>query len=388
MRSLLVALTLLATVPLLAQVPGVPTNPRIGLTPPSGCTQTVNAGANLAAVITGAGNGATICLTSGSYGRVTLTSFVKSPRVTVRAVSALGASVAGLSVNGSPNGVTFDGITWSGDVGFNGTNSPRNITIQNSAFGVSQLTLDTSTYNLANIVFDHDTFGALNAGPNRSEGRVSVRNGGSNPSGVSITNSTFGPGGCSDGIQTGANRLVIGPGNLFTGIRQSGCTEHVDAIQGYMADNTQVIGNFFVNNTVAFGFYDGESGLTISGNVVNGAEVCDLGSITNLTLTHNTFRSVGCRIGGINFRTGGSGLVTNNLWHGGGISQGSPAFGGTITHNMFSSGGTGTNNIIGTPTYTGGSAPATWPGWLLAPGSIGKGAASDGGDMGATTFGP
>lgn len=391
----LLALVLLGVAPR-AQVPGAPLNARLQiLNPPvitpGSCTTTLSAGANVASAIASAAAGAVICLNSGSYGQVTLGTYTKSPRVTIQSTTALGASLAGMYVGGSsaPNGLTFSGLTWTNDVQFDGP--VRNFTIRQSAFGTqAMLIVETGTYNANNVLFDANTHGALNAGPDRPEGRISIRNGSGNPSGVAITNSVFGPGGCSDGVQTAGNTVTIGPGNLFTGIVQGSCNEHVDAIQGYSAANTVIVGNFFVGNTVAFGFYDGEDGMVIRDNVVNGAEVCDLGTLTNLLMIHNTFRTTQCRIGGINFPGGGSGLITDNIFHGGSIVNGSSAFGGTRTHNQFATSGaqSGTNNIIGAPTYTGGSAPATWAGWQLTSGSIGFGVASDTGDMGAATFGP
>ena len=51
-------------------------------------------------------------------------------------------------------------------------------------------------------------------------------------------------------------------------------------------------------------------------------------------------------------------------------------------HNMLRSGASG-SDFGGTPQFVGGASPTTWEGYRLAPGSPGKGAASDGADVGA-----
>jgi len=353
------------------------------------CSQTLSAGAALAAAISSAAAGSTICLNSGSYGSVSLGTFTKSPRVTVRALTPLGASMS-LSANNGANGVVFDGITFTG-AGISGATT-KNITIQNSAFGTSQLDITTTNFNANNILIDHNTFGAFQATGSTPEGRISVHwpNGpGSVSSGVVITNNTFGPGGCSDGVQLGAYGVVVGPGNLFTGIVQSNCTAHVDAIQGYGSSHSVITGNFFTGDTVCFGFYDGENTPTFSNNVLVGSCVVDLGTVVSNTFIHNTLRNVSPRVGGINQSGGGSGTYTDNIMQGGNFGGGisGSCTSCTFTHNMYSGSGTGTNNIIGTPIYVGGSTPTTWEGYKLAAGSIGKNAASDGQDMGATIFG-
>jgi hypothetical protein len=57
----------------------------------------------------------------------------------------------------------------------------------------------------------------------------------------------------------------------------------------------------------------------------------------------------------------------------------------SATYNLncaFCTASGGTGNISGTPIFVGGANPTTYAGWRLAPGSPGKGAASDGTDIG------
>ena len=56
---------------------------------------------------------------------------------------------------------------------------------------------------------------------------------------------------------------------------------------------------------------------------------------------------------------------------------------GTNDHNL-NAGVSGTGNITGTPNFLGGSNPTTYAGFRLSSGSPGRGAASDGTDMGVS----
>lgn len=127
-----------------------------------------------------------------------------------------------------------------------------------------------------------------------------------------------------------------------------------------------------------------------------------MGGLEDVSFKHNTLRLVDPRVGSINAgTTGGSGTYTENLMHGGDFNEDfGPIEGGgdggcattgtcTFTHNMFSGTSTGTNNIAGTPTYTGGASPSTWQGWKLTGASTGHNAALDNGhDMGSNYFNP
>ena len=210
-----------------------------------------------------------------------------------------------------------------------------------------------------------------------------------------VTNNTFGPGGCSDGIQVGSYGVVVGPGNVFTGIVQGSCAQHVDAIQGYGQSHTTVKGNYFINNTVDLGFYDGGDTELFTDNVIEHSSADgqsgQLGTQANPVFRHNTVKNATISFNGKPENGPSTNLLLqdNLLMGSSSVSlnqNGTPACNNcTVTHNLFASGsGSGTNNILGAPTFMGGASPSTWAGYQLAAGSLGKAAATDGQDMGTT----
>lgn len=362
------------------------------------CDSTLSAGGNVASAVSAAAAGSTICLNSGAYGSVSLGSFTKNPPVVVQAVTPLGPTM-GLTASSGANGVTFDGITFSGGITFNHS-ANKNITITNSDFGTANFYLGTNSFNNNNILIDHNTFGAYDATGQDYEGRLHITWGagapGSTPSGVTVSNNTFGPGGCSDGIQIGARAVQVGPGNVFTGITQGSCAPHVDAIQGYGQGYTTVTGNYFINNTVDVGFYDGGTSETFTHNVfehssANGQAV-QCGTISTPLFEHNTIKN-----GTVSFNGKPENGNTTNLLLRNNIflatsavslnQNGTPACTScTVTHNLFQTSGiaSGTDNTTGLPTFVGGSTPSTFAGYQLASGSVGEDGGTDGLDFGPT----
>ncbi|MGC1165817.1 MAG: hypothetical protein WA862_06905, partial [Solirubrobacterales bacterium] len=70
--------------------------------PPSGdCTTTVSTVSSAQSGVSSAAPGAVVCLTDGSYGKVTLNATKAAPGVTLRSARAGGATVAGISIQGS-----------------------------------------------------------------------------------------------------------------------------------------------------------------------------------------------------------------------------------------------------------------------------------------------
>lgn len=354
------------------------------------CTTTINPGTSVASAVSAAAAGSTICLNSGSYGSFSLSGIVKSNYVTVKSTSGVGAVVSP-SVTGGTQYVRFSNLTING-MSVIGA-STKHIAIANSTF-TAKLDIVTTNFNNNDILVDGNTFNGINSGGG-AEGRVSVRwpNGpGSVPAGVTISNNNFAGGGCSDGVQLGSYGVVVGPGNNFSNLTQGNCVEHVDAIQGYGQSHSVIKGNFFYKPRVCLGFYDGGNTEIIENNVfvgtgVDGSQcVIDLGSLTGTSFKHNTLVNVSPRVGGINSSGGGSGMYTENImgasrFNGGPLSSCTSC---TFTHNMFSSsGGNGTNNIIGSPSFTGGTSGTTMAAFQLAVGSPGYKAALDGTDIGA-----
>lgn len=366
------------------------------------CDQTLSVGANVASAISSAAAGSTICLNSGAYGTVTLGTFTKNPRVTVQAVTPLGPTI-GISIQSAANGVTFDGLTISGGIWMAGSGN-KNITIKNSAFGTAQFVIQAGGFNNNNILVEANTFGAFNA-DGGYEGRMQVVGEYTNMTGITIAGNTFGPGGCSDGVQISGRGVTVS-GNIFTNILQSQtCTDlyapagppHVDALQGYGNSITTVTNNHFVNNSVDLGFYDGGESEVFTNNVfehssANGVAV-QCGSISDPLFEHNTVRNATINFNGKpeNGPTTNL-LLRNNLFiNSSGVNllqNGDPACTScVVTDNQFQSGGSGSNQLSGAPTFVSGSPPATWAGYRLTTGSIGYQAGTDGQDMGTTYYG-
>jgi hypothetical protein len=239
------------------------------------------------------------------------------------------------------------------------------------------------------LLFDHNVFDNLGTG--LWEGRITIRGYvQTEPVGVTISNSHFG-GGCSDGVMVigGAYGVQIGPGNEFTGIKQSGCgSVHADPIQFYWADHTVVTGNYFHSNGDGSGGImsaDRDDDATVTDNVF----VCSCtypnsivaGGANGWLIQHNTFVGGTVLIAEANNGEASSGnVVRDNVWRGGGLFTVGNY--GSNDHNL-NSGYSGSGNLTGTPTFVGGGNPTSHAGYRLAPGSPGKGAASDGSDMGA-----
>ena len=363
------------------------------------CNQTLSPGANVAAAISGAGAGSTICLNSGSYGSLTVSGISKSTTVTIRSSTGTNASF-GMTEIAAVNGLRFTNLQFPSGVAIDGGGgTSKNLSIEKSLFIGSQLILNTTGNTAANILIDGNTFNGYNS--TGFEGRITIWR---NPptglnQGVTISNNTFGGGGCSDGIQLsgGANGITIGPGNTFQDMIQGSCGPHVDAIQFVGGSGYTVTGNFFRNNTIHLGIYDGCSNVTVTNNIFtdgeSGWQNFQIGGCSNFTFTHNTVRNS-------TFAHGTkAGDTPNNNWvmrdsifqNSSLINAGAQPQCNTCTYDrlMFSTSAAarGTNQIIGNPTYSGGATPPSWAGWQLATGSLGRNAASDGGDVGTNYYG-
>jgi hypothetical protein len=69
--------------------------------PATGCTATVSSVAAVQSAVSSAAAGAVVCLTNGSYGKLSLDATKAMPGVTIRAASPAGATIAGASISGS-----------------------------------------------------------------------------------------------------------------------------------------------------------------------------------------------------------------------------------------------------------------------------------------------
>jgi hypothetical protein len=118
------------------------------------------------------------------------------------------------------------------------------------------------------------------------------------------------------------------------------------------------------------------------------------GGARGLTVDHNTIISTK----GGSFGNAANGTPSSNITFTNNIeystltqNRGQTVTGITEAYNLTKTCGSlchGPHDIMGAPTFQGGSAPTTWYGMQLAPGSLGIGAAADGSNLGVRTFKP
>ncbi|MGZ3805372.1 MAG: hypothetical protein ACXVB4_14245 [Pseudobdellovibrionaceae bacterium] len=358
------------------------------------CDQTLSPGANVASAISSAADGSTVCLNGGDYGSMTLSNISKSSAVTLQSASGVGATI-GITALSSSNNLIFKNLTlstlmWSG-------NANTNIKILNNTFTGQLYIFGNGNGSPQHNLVDGNTFDGISVCTNCREGRVQLY--GAND--LVVSNNHFGKAGESDGIQWGGYGGTVGPGNIFDGLVQclgNTCyTRHVDSIQQYgEVDHQTITGNFFINDTVGIGTYDSSANVTVTNNIFIGTDtnlmrcVIDFGSSTNLNFNHNTLINVPqMRAGALNYTTGSSGSILNNIFMNYSFSEPGAGFSGTVDHNQFTSSDLviGTNPLIGIPVFIGGSSPSTWAGYQLTSTSPGYKASLDGKDMGTNYYG-
>jgi len=255
------------------------------------------------------------------------------------------------------------------------------------------------------ILVDHanmDNVGEADGG----EGRINVQALDEGPAvdqGITISNSTFnGPtsgwatagSNCSKGVQVlgGAYGVQILNSEFAREPDQDTCTAvnglHVGGIQLYGGRHAVVKGNYFHDNgSSAGGLAMGDGP---NADVEDNVFVCtcvypwsiQAFATNGSTFRHNTFAGGG----GLHFQSQ-NGLASGNRIYdnvftdaGNAISDSSGANWGTEDHNL-NSGMNGVGDLSGTPLFVS-SSTSSYSNWYLLPGSPGKGAASDGLDMG------
>lgn len=351
-------------------------------------------------VFNGAAGGSVVLLAPGNYG--SFSGGTKSSMVTIQPDSSAGGTQANVvfsSANlSSAQNITMQNMTIGGGTVGNGSTPALHIHFVGNKF-TGSLCINTPGDVNQDTLVDGNSF--INVGQSCTEGRIGVTGNNKNHSvvnGVVISNNLISGSGPSDGIQItgGANGTVIGPGNEFTGIKESGCgSVHCDPIQFYGATNTTVTGNYFHGNSTGIMSPDcNGSPLIVTNNVfwTDGEypdQIVQAGAKGDV-ISHNTFA------GGAEIRYGnpnGCGLssnvtITNNILTGGFFfSEGQSSSSFSIDYQLMPGGGTGSHTISGSPTYVGGSTPTTRTGYQLASGSLGVGAASDHTDIGITITG-
>jgi hypothetical protein len=259
----------------------------------------------------------------------------------------------------------------------------------------------------ANIQINHNRFVGFKSAGESDRLNIDTRSASNCPDGVVVSYNLI-SGGESDGIDitdgTCGTQILH---NEITGIVEDNCNGiHCDAIQddgGGM--RTVISGNYFHGNSDGILQDDGNTGPDIITNNVfdNTTYRCTEGMYGDGTVfDHNTFD---CEVNigqDHNSEKTTNVTFTNNVFGPSSNAQFSYAptyaqFGSfkTLDYNLHPSGAysgppNGTHDIIGSPTYVGGSEPSTYAGWALAAKSLGVGKASDGTNMGAaiTSVGP
>jgi hypothetical protein len=334
--------------------------------------------------------GQTICLATGNYG-VFEALPAKRGRVTVAAQPGARPS---MEVNfWRAQNVTLDGLTIRGGQ-FTGATT-KHITIRNSRFTAMLIFRETEAGVLsdADVLLDHNTYRDIMLPKASYAGRISLIYDlpPGQRSGVTISNSLF-AGGNTDGIQTSVGVDIIG--NEFADLREKNVKDsaHTDSIQLLGAPGTVVRGNYFHGVATGIVAYDGVKSALIEDNVIDtdrpwGIELyADQGS----TIRHNTLRYGRCIFHKpcaqidltrklVNAPGRGT-RILDNVANAINSSEGSTY--AERTHNLVQVDPV-RRDLRGTASFVGGRHPTSYAGYGLAPGSPGKGAASDGLDVGA-----
>lgn len=353
------------------------------------CTIEVSQGANIANTVGGAAAGSVICLNQGNYGSVSLSNISKNSDVTIQSKSGKTATIGFNLYN--VNHLRLESLTLSGAEMRNQT---KNISLYDNTI-TSQVMINMGpnggNYGNANIVIDKNVINPISVCTDCYEGRIDVLS--DLPAGVTISNNYFNGPGESDGIQLGANGVVI-RGNTFDGIIQGSYGRHVDAVQLYGASNTTIDGNYFKNGGSYIMAPDGGDHEIITNNVFVEGDynpAVQMGSHDTTTFSHNTVRGISVHMTRKYERTDNStnGIIKDNVFTGGGglnfiVGDGpAPRPSGctncTVDHNY---GAGGTNPITGTIKFVGGASPTSYALHELASDSAGNNAASDGKDIG------
>ena len=343
----------------------------------SSCTRNATA-STFASEVSAATAGQTVCLASGNYGTFQGT----NKAITIRA--AAGATPTMRYQFGSgDSGFTLTGLSGMGGSISSGAS---NITVRASAFNSYA---QFSSLSNSNILFEGNTHNYINSPSGSPNARIVLGGDPSTHSGVTIRNSVL-RGGDSDGVFTGVGVNVIG--NEFADICESG-PNHTDMIQFAKPANPSqgaggvIRGNYFHAggcSTQTLASYDsGTRNVLIEDNVVDtrrpwGIELySDEGSIVR----HNTVRwypDSECSFGGTE-----CGYIDITRKSADPPGQGTQVYAnvGMVTVQSGSTVARNDHNVD--PEAVRFVGPLTsYAGFHLAAGSVGKGAAGDGSDVG------
>jgi PKD domain/Right handed beta helix region len=353
--------------------------------PPSGSCSRTATPATFASQVSAATAGQTICLASGAYGSFAGTGKAITIRMADGATGTMslnlnGPSDGNFTVDGNHTFGTSDGLTiTSADLsgGF------HDITVRNSRFtgGVKML-----SHPHPNVVFAHNEHTGI---PNTTTGAFHLPGGSSVHSGVTIRDSWFHDFNV-DGIQTGPAIDVIG--NRFERLDVARTAAHSDAVQLYSGKGAGTIGSTLRGNLVrdceqGLVAFDGSGNHVIEDNVVWNCRVHGIvlgGDRPGSRVRHNTLGGTGRNQIDCSSKSGYQPSLTwiyDNIAQYVGLTGGVNCTPGGNSHNMVRQ-SPSAGNFLGSPQFVGGANPTTYEGFRLAPGSPGKGAASDGLDVG------
>ncbi|MFI5270594.1 MAG: hypothetical protein ACHQT9_00935 [Candidatus Saccharimonadales bacterium] len=367
------------------------------------CTSTYSS-MSLQTVINNAKAGDTICLNTGNYSGGVVGAQFSSP-VTITAAPGQSPTIAQLMFVGASN-IYLNGLTLNGGlVGGSRTDSSQiatHIHFKNIRF-TGGLLVYTPSNSSQDTLIQNSSF--TNVGQASYEGRLSiVGNNNTASNGVVIDGNIFGNSsgtdtGASDGIDINVTYGTVIENNQFLNIVESACgAVHCDSIQPLGDSNTTITGNYFYNDSTDIAVFDGGTvNPTIINNVIISTgypgEIYLAGDGGKATIVHNTI------VGSVKFCYDSGGIQCNtdskpntgitlrdNIITQGITAIGSPSY--TQNDYNLTSSGVSPNGIVGTPTFVGGTNPQTWAGFALSTSSLGHLKASDGKDMGATSFGP
>jgi hypothetical protein len=325
-----------------------------------------------------ANGGDRILLAAGDYG--SFAAGVKDSTVTLTPQPGATATIA-LMFNPAAN-VRIDGLTIS-DLAFEG--ATHDITVENSLFTGHAVVRSDQMVD-ADIVFDHNRHPNIDVCDQCFEGRLEVVGLRDEPSGVTIENSVFGPGGDADGVQIGANGVRV-LDNEFVGIRQiSG--PHTDSLQLYGQTNTVISGNYFHNFDTAIMAPDGGTDERITDNLFLSSgryrPAIQLGSHHGTLFAHNLTLNIDVLADAkVDGAPGSGNVLRDNVIVNGTISTPEDmCIECVVDSNLFTRDPVGSHAVVGDPVYAGGDDPQGYAAYTLAPDSPGAGTASDGGDRG------
>jgi hypothetical protein len=388
------------------------------------CNNTLSSGGNIATAISGATAGQAVCLGAGTYGATSVASVTKSSDVIVQPVNGATVNVGKVSFSGTVSHIRFSGQ--GGTMNVAGIGSGEGDKLSHITFDHINFTdcvniwlFDTTTVG---NVFDHDRWDGLKGASQCTSGIVpddhaafEVSDFDTDPGTYAITlSNSLINNHCGDGVHLRSPGVVIGPGNAFTNIHDSNCSDgtHVDSLQCGGNPRLVVYDNIFYNNSDALQCGAGlgsEHNVTVYNNVMGNDDheysnpywACACGANVDNHFEHNYMYGGEC-IGKDTGHSPSGDVAINNVWNAGtgGIGvgcqdgfDGDPCPGCSSTYNMNVGSETafaGTGTLTENPVKLVSASPTTnYYDYALSPTSSGYNTGSDGKPRGiCSTCGP